>query len=95
MPSPETGSADSRREILLAVARASVDHGVRTGCPPAIEPEDHPPELRIPGASFVTLRIEGALRGCTGSLEAVDPLVVDVLLNDGDQLVGHLEEVLD
>ncbi len=84
MPWLETGRASSkreRREILLAVARASVDHGVRAGRPPAIDPEDYAPELRTPGASFVTLRIEGALRGCTGSLEAVDPLVVDVANN--------------
>ncbi len=84
MPWLETGRDSSkreRREILLAVARESVDHGVHSGRPPAIDPEDYAPELRTPGASFVTLRIEGALRGCTGSLEAVVPLVVDVANN--------------
>ncbi len=84
MPSLETGAIDARYErgqILLGVARDSVGHGVRTGIAPAIRPENYAPELRTPGASFVTLRIGGALRGCTGSLEAVNPLVVDVANN--------------
>jgi AmmeMemoRadiSam system protein A len=40
------------------------------------------PRLRAPGASFVTLRTpDGALRGCIGSMEATEPLVVDVAVN--------------
>lgn len=38
-------------------------------------------ELRAPRASFVTLTIEGELRGCCGSLEARRPLAIDVWHN--------------
>ncbi|MDH3211399.1 MAG: AmmeMemoRadiSam system protein A [Myxococcales bacterium] len=64
--------------MLLLVAHASVDHGLRTGRPLEVEPRDYDPELRTPRATFVTLHLEEKLRGCTGSLEAVNPLVVDV-----------------
>jgi AmmeMemoRadiSam system protein A len=37
--------------------------------------------LREPGASFVTLTRDGALRGCIGSLEAQRPLLDDVRAN--------------
>ena len=64
--------------MLLTVAQASVEHGLRAGGALEVEPGDYDPSLRDPRATFVTLRIEGKLRGCTGSLEAVNPLVVDV-----------------
>ncbi|MBI5279254.1 MAG: AmmeMemoRadiSam system protein B [Burkholderiales bacterium] len=37
--------------------------------------------LQLPRASFVTLREQGALRGCIGSIEPVRPLVDDVRRN--------------
>jgi hypothetical protein len=70
-------SAEGRR-ALRAVARAAVAHGAREGRELEIEPSRFPAELRLPRASFVTLRRRGALRGCTGSLEAVRALVADV-----------------
>ncbi len=39
---------------------------------------DDMPELRRPGATFVTLTQGGELRGCIGSLEAHQPLIDDV-----------------
>jgi AmmeMemoRadiSam system protein A len=78
MSSPEARLAAARGEVLLAVAHGSVEHGLHTGRPLEVEPGDYDPSLRDPRATFVTLRIEGKLRGCTGSLEAVNPLVVDV-----------------
>jgi AmmeMemoRadiSam system protein A len=41
---------------------------------------DHP-ALRQHAATFVTLRVQGALRGCVGQLEATRPLDDDVRLN--------------
>ncbi len=78
MSSPEAGG---RAETLLAVARAAVEHGLRSAGRLQPDPKAYDPELRIPGATFVTLRIEAKLRGCTGSLEAFHPLVVDVAHN--------------
>ncbi len=69
------------RDTLLKVARASVAHGLEHQAPVPVKPEDYPPSLRRPGASFVTLNIDGMLRGCIGSLEACRPLVVDVAAN--------------
>jgi AmmeMemoRadiSam system protein A len=37
--------------------------------------------LNEPGASFVTLRQKGQLRGCIGSLQALRPLMIDVKNN--------------
>jgi len=45
------------------------------------EPMEVPPALAEPGASFVTLERQGALRGCVGTLEAIRPLYEDVQRN--------------
>jgi AmmeMemoRadiSam system protein A len=68
-------------QTLLGVAAASIDHGLsRHGALPVV-PQDYPELLREPRASFVTLRIGPRLRGCMGSLEATEPLVVNVARN--------------
>jgi hypothetical protein len=76
------GSLDPQeRAALMRVARVSIDHGLERGAPLLPEPGDFSPALREPGAVFVTLEREGALRGCVGSLEARRPLVVDTAHN--------------
>lgn len=67
--------------LILDVARASIEHGLRHARPLAIEPGRFDAPLRAPGASFVTLRRGESLRGCTGTLEPHRPLVVDVAEN--------------
>lgn len=52
------------------------DAGVR---PP--DPDASPEEATAKGAAFVTLTIDGRLRGCIGSLEAWRPLLDDVRAN--------------
>lgn len=83
-----TCSADSpaaldaaARARLIAAARAAIGDGVagREPLPPRLD--DHPPVLRAPGATFVTLDHGGTLRGCVGTLEACRPLVVDAAWN--------------
>ncbi len=68
---------DAQGAILLVVARdaiaqrlgsAGVDHDLQDW-------------LQEPGASFVTLTQQGALRGCIGSLAAQRPLLEDVRAN--------------
>lgn len=68
-------------EPLLAVARASIACGLRAGAPLELNPARFDPTLRVEGASFVTLRADDELRGCTGSLAALRPLVADVSAN--------------
>lgn len=66
---------------LLAVARESIRHGLQHQ--EAWTPDLHsePLALRMPRATFVTLKRNGQLRGCIGTLEAHRPLVEDVAAN--------------
>lgn len=70
--------ATERGETLLALARAALEQRLLGRDPPAGEPA---PWLRQPGAVFVTLTVDGHLRGCVGSLEAERPLVEDLRAN--------------
>ena len=63
--------------MLLEIARESVRHAV-LGTP---ETEYDEPWLWEPGATFVTLRLRGQLRGCLGTLRANEPLVWDLRHN--------------
>jgi AmmeMemoRadiSam system protein A len=66
------------KHLLLQLARAAVEAFVRGEPKPAIEAEALPPALLEPGACFVTLFYRGHLRGCLGSLEAEQPLYLEV-----------------
>ena len=79
----EEGSSNSierpadRGQVLLAHARHAIESLFRapgTALPDA-------PFLDEPGATFVTLRLDGELRGCIGTLEAEHPLRHDVVRN--------------
>ncbi len=72
---------EQERDTLLSIAATSIRHGLDTGRPLAVDPLAYPAALQQPGASFVTLELDGRLRGCIGSLEAVRPLVHDVAAN--------------
>jgi AmmeMemoRadiSam system protein A len=67
----------TRGITLLGLARAAVDESLDG---PRVEV---PGEswLAEPGACFVTLRKDGELRGCIGSLEAHRPLSEDLIQN--------------
>lgn len=66
---------------LLDLAEASLRHGLDYGRPPEPDTARLPSPLREPGASFVTLKSHGELRGCIGSLSAHRPLALDVTHN--------------
>jgi AmmeMemoRadiSam system protein A len=63
---------------LLQIARQSLEHAVRGQPLPDIALESLSPRLQAQGASFVTLTIQGNLRGCIGALEPYQPLALDV-----------------
>jgi hypothetical protein len=69
------------RPSLRAVARDAIEHGLREGRPPRVDLARYPAAWAEPRASFVTLHHAGDLRGCTGMLEAREPLVVGVARN--------------
>ena len=68
------------RGALLDLARASIRAGLEGG-EPRVRATDYPAGLQAPRASFVTLNVAAQLRGCIGTLEAHQPLVLDVAQN--------------
>ena len=68
----------AERQSLLAHARHTVravdcgDAEAATAAAPAVEPAS--PALAAPGAAFVTLHVDGRLRGCIGTVERRRPL---------------------
>jgi uncharacterized protein len=74
-----TGSlTDKEKLTLLRLAREALEAGVQGKRPAALELALLTPSLRAHGASFVTLTLSDALRGCVGTLEARQPLAEDV-----------------
>lgn len=65
-------------QALLRIARESIEHGVRHGGAATETREVLTGKLAAPGATFVTLYRQGALRGCVGSLEPRRSLGLDV-----------------
>jgi AmmeMemoRadiSam system protein A len=75
---PVARLGDDLRAILFDVAVRSIECGLEEGRPLSVDPADWPEPVREQRASFVTLRRDGELRGCTGSIEPRLPLVADV-----------------
>lgn len=70
--------SDTEKEILLKIARQSIQAAVYSLPMPDLEIENLPEKLREFGVVFVTLTEQGKLRGCIGALEAYQPLAKDV-----------------
>jgi AmmeMemoRadiSam system protein A len=85
MHSPSTSSSleftPAEQEMLLQLARESIIHGLIVERPLHIDFNHYPSHLQEKLACFVTLNLEGNLRGCIGHLEATQPLVKDVVEN--------------
>ena len=64
--------------ILLRLAREALERGVKGEALPPVAPAALPPSLVEQGSCFVTLTLDGQLRGCIGSLEPYQPLAEDV-----------------
>lgn len=69
--------SDERGRILLAIARESLAAALGMG----EESVRDEPWLLEPGATFITLRRLGGLRGCVGTIQAHRPLLEDVRHN--------------
>ncbi len=64
-------------KILLPIARAEISSALNV----PLSAEETAPWLAQPGACFVTLTQNGQLRGCIGSLQAYQPLLLDLKRN--------------
>lgn len=76
MQSPEDNAVSG--SFLLGLARESIEYGFEHQAPLPVRLDDMPASFAEPAATFTTLRLEGALRGCCGRLEAAEPLAVDI-----------------
>lgn len=60
---------------LLNIALQSIEHGLKNGECLKVNEVEYPTALQEPHGAFTTLKYNGALRGCKGSLEVALPLV--------------------
>ena len=77
---PETPqpSYQAFRDILIQQATNSIQYGLKHGHAGKIDHQQFPEPLQQIRSCFVTLKINGELRGCIGMLEATRPLITDV-----------------
>jgi AmmeMemoRadiSam system protein A len=64
---------EEQRRQLLRLARTSIESTL-DGRTPEMRAEEFDEDLRRPAGAFVTLRKDGDLRGCIGSIRAMEPL---------------------
>ncbi|MDP3721101.1 MAG: AMMECR1 domain-containing protein, partial [Anaerolineaceae bacterium] len=70
--------SEHEKDFLLTLARQTILKAVNQHPLPTWQDADLTDALSQKGASFVTLTMDGDLRGCIGSLEAYQSLVEDV-----------------
>jgi len=66
--------SDIEQMRLLDIARQSLSSGLATGRALQLDIDQLEDSLEIKAAVFITLTRSGELRGCVGSLQAVEPL---------------------
>lgn len=71
----------AHRQQLVELAKRSIAYGLEHKRAIGVTLSDYEEQLQHHRACFVTLHLEGQLRGCIGSLEARRPLVEDVAEN--------------
>jgi len=81
MSAADRALLDRHCDLLLKLARRSIDHRLAQGRVLLADPADFAPELGEHRAVFVTLTRSGSLQGCVGTPVAFRPLVVDVAEN--------------
>lgn len=71
---PEFSLTEEEKDKLLDIARKSVIRMVMEDERPELDPADITGSLANPAGSFVSIYIDGKLRGCIGSFESSTPL---------------------
>jgi len=66
------------QQFLLSLARRTIEHYLKTGEPPTIETVENK-KLQEKRGAFVTLKVEGQLRGCIGYPLPIKPLYETVI----------------
>ncbi len=70
---------NSEKDELLKIAKKAIDEYVTNGKSLSLEIQN--PKLKSDGAVFVTIKKNGALRGCIGHIQPIMPLYQSVLKN--------------
>ena len=70
-------TADHEQQ-LLTVAHKSIKYALENREKITFSLTDYPEPLRVIRATFVTIKIDSALRGCIGTTTAISPLVISV-----------------
>ena len=81
MATPDPYALQDHGEVLLELAADAVRHAVDRGDVMPVDQNNYPNPLQSNGATFVTLKKLGELRGCIGSLQAREPLVMNIAEN--------------
>lgn len=66
---------------VIRIAASTINFALQKGRPPEVDIATFPDPLRENRACFVTLKKDGKLRGCIGSLQAHQPLAKDLSEN--------------
>jgi len=69
------------KEVLLSLARAAIKSVFSEGHLDNMKLVEEYPHLKEKGASFITLTLDGQLRGCIGSIIAHRSLLDDIIHN--------------
>jgi len=80
-PGPVAVYDEDQRKKMLGMAHKAIEKGLETGKPLAVDAHDWPDWAQQQRAAFVTLHLDGRLRGCIGSLAAHRPLICDIAEN--------------
>ncbi|HFB66740.1 MAG TPA: AmmeMemoRadiSam system protein A [Aeromonadales bacterium] len=70
-----------QQQQLLELARQAITHELKMGIAPDILDFRDNEQMNQYAASFVTLTLDGQLRGCMGTVDAKEPLYLDVMHN--------------
>ncbi len=75
------GLSEDEKKLLLEIAKKSIESGLQNGTPLKPDMSKYPGVLSANRGVFVTLEINGQLRGCIGNLEPAYPLATGVAMN--------------
>ena len=70
-----------QKQQLLNLARKSIVHYLKEKKFLELGPDEYPLELQEKRGTFVTITVDGQLRGCIGHVIATQPLYLDVIEN--------------
>jgi len=69
------------KTLLVEACADSIEHGLHRGEAFPVVISRFPHNLQINGATFITLKRNGILRGCVGTTHAFRPLIIDAVHN--------------